>query len=189
MEDGGKEQRLLLFNTNTKSHFTEKALSLSLAVKNCCLHILNFLVVMWAITRLVWCLCLLLPLLCSPSQHKDAESYFGKCRKITGQIKCVWTSKKCDIKTWEENHLCWKCLKAPTSVCFMESGWLPAVDHHRPSVRRCWGLDPAQKSQQAGSVVGHPVLRPGGEVELAHLMFSRVTSLEETVRFNEMLLF
>lgn len=62
----------------------------------------------------------------------------------------------------------------------MESIELPAVHHHRPSVRRCRGLDPAQESQQAGGVVWHTVLRPGGEMELAHLMFSRVTSLEET---------
>lgn len=66
------------------------------------------------------------------------------------------------------------------------SGWgsdeLPAVDHHRPSVRRRRGLDPAQESQQAGSVVRNPMLGPGGEVELAHLMFGRVTSLEETIR-------
>lgn len=62
------------------------------------------------------------------------------------------------------------------------------MDHHRPSVRRCGGLDPAQESQQSGGVVRHPVLRPGGEVELAHLVFGRVTSLEETSgTSNEML--
>lgn len=61
----------------------------------------------------------------------------------------------------------------------MQSDKLPAVDHHRPSVRRCRGLNPTQESQQTRGVVGHAVLRPGGKVELANLMFGRVTSLNE----------
>lgn len=59
---------------------------------------------------------------------------------------------------------------------------LPAVHHHRSSVWGCRGLDPAQESQQTGSVVRHTVLRPGGEVELAHLMLGRVTSLHDKSR-------
>lgn len=59
---------------------------------------------------------------------------------------------------------------------------LPAVDHHRPGVRGGGGLDPAQEGQQAGGMVRHAMLRPRGEVELAHLMFGRVASLQETIR-------
>lgn len=54
---------------------------------------------------------------------------------------------------------------------------IPAVNHHRPCVGRGGGLDPADEGQQPGGVVGNPVLRPGREVELAHLMLRRVASL------------
>lgn len=64
----------------------------------------------------------------------------------------------------------------------MEGDRLPAVDHHRPGIGRCRGFDPAQESQQASGVVWHAMLRPGGEVELTHLVFSRVTSLQDTVK-------
>lgn len=52
------------------------------------------------------------------------------------------------------------------------------MHHHRSSVRRGGGLDPAQEGQQARGVVGHAVLRPRREVELAHLVFGGVASLQ-----------
>ena len=61
----------------------------------------------------------------------------------------------------------------------MSSDEVPAMDDDRPGLRRCGGFDPAQEGQQAGGVVRHAVLRPGGEVELAHLVFGGVTPLEE----------
>lgn len=56
-----------------------------------------------------------LPLLCSPSQHKDAESYFGKCRKITGQIKCVEHQRSVTLRH-EKKIICVGIEIAPTSV-------------------------------------------------------------------------
>lgn len=58
------------------------------------------------------------------------------------------------------------------------------MDHHGPGVGGRGGFDPAQEGQQAGGVVRHAVLGPGGEVELTHLVFGRITSLEETVGFR-----
>ena len=55
---------------------------------------------------------------------------------------------------------------------------VPAVDHYGAGVGRGGGLDAAQEGQQAGGVVGHAVLGPGGEVELADLVFGRVASLQ-----------
>lgn len=60
------------------------------------------------------------------------------------------------------------------------------MHHHGSGVRRRGGLDPAQEGQQARGVVGHAVLGPGGEVELAHLVFGGVASLQtrETQQSN-----
>lgn len=52
------------------------------------------------------------------------------------------------------------------------------MHHHGSGVRRGGGLDPAQEGQQARRVVGHAVLRPRGEVELAHLVLGRVAALQ-----------
>ncbi|TNN76243.1 hypothetical protein EYF80_013531 [Liparis tanakae] len=49
---------------------------------------------------------------------------------------------------------------------------LPAVHHHGARVRRCRGFHSSYESQQSGGVIRHPVLRPGCEVELAHLMLA-----------------
>lgn len=54
---------------------------------------------------------------------------------------------------------------------------LPAVDHHRAGVRRSGGFHSADKGQQSGGVIRHPVLRPGREVELTHLVLCSVSSL------------
>lgn len=53
------------------------------------------------------------------------------------------------------------------------------MHHHRPSIGWRGGFDPPDEGQQASGVVGHAVLRPGGEVELSHLMFGRVAPLWE----------
>ncbi len=47
---------------------------------------------------------------------------------------------------------------------------LPAVDHHWASVRRRGGFHSPYKGQQSSGVIGHPVLRPGCEVKLTHLV-------------------
>lgn len=48
-------------------------------------------------------------------------------------------------------------------------GFLPAVHHHGPRVRRIAGLHPSEEGQEQGGVLGHPVVRPGRELELPHL--------------------
>lgn len=53
------------------------------------------------------------------------------------------------------------------------------MHHHRSGVRRGGGLDPAQEGQQACGVVGHAVLGPRGEMELAHLVVGRVAALQQ----------
>lgn len=72
-------------------------------------------------------------------------------------------------------------------------GWLrwalglPAVDHHGAGVRRGGGLHSPDEGQQAGGVIRHPVLRPGGEVELPHLVLGGVSPLSthtHTVTFH-----
>lgn len=70
-----------------------------------------------------------------------------------------------------------------SAPCQQELLWLgfwtlPAVDHHRASVRRCRGFHSSYKGQQSGGVIGHPMLRPGCKVELTHLMLRGVSSLE-----------
>ena len=54
---------------------------------------------------------------------------------------------------------------------------LPAVDHHGASVRRGGGFHSSYEGQQSSGVVGHAVLRPGGEMELTHLVLGGVSSL------------
>ena len=56
-------------------------------------------------------------------------------------------------------------------------GQVPAVHHHRSSVSGHGALNAAQEGQQSRGVVGNSVLRPGREMELAHLVFGRVASL------------
>lgn len=51
------------------------------------------------------------------------------------------------------------------------------MDHHGASIRRCRGFHSSYKGQQSSGMIGHPVLRPGCEVELTHLMLGRVSSL------------
>lgn len=46
---------------------------------------------------------------------------------------------------------------------------LPAVHHHGPRVRGIARLHPSQEGQEQGGVLGHPVVRPGRELELPHL--------------------
>ena len=43
------------------------------------------------------------------------------------------------------------------------------MDHHGPGVRGVAGLDAAQEGQEGGGVLGHAVVRPGRELELADL--------------------
>lgn len=54
---------------------------------------------------------------------------------------------------------------------------LPAVHHHRTGVGRCGSFHPPDEGQQPGGVIGHPVVGPGREVELTHLMLGRVSPL------------
>lgn len=58
-----------------------------------------------------------------------------------------------------------------------ERAALPAVHYDWASVGWSGGFHTPQESQQAGGVVGHAVLRPRREVELAHLVFGRVAPL------------
>lgn len=61
---------------------------------------------------------------------------------------------------------------------------LPAVDHHRASVRRRRGFHSSYKGQQSSGVIGHPVLRPGCEVELTHLVLGWVSSLSIEMQYT-----
>lgn len=119
------------------------------------------------------------------TQHREADSYFEKCRKTqTDAKKTPGQSKRTGTcwtwRIYRREYLQPLYLLGNLLIIGTE-GMLPAVDHHRSSIRRSWGLDPAQESQQARSVVRHAVLRPRGEVELAHFVFGRVTSLKQTM--------
>lgn len=57
----------------------------------------------------------------------------------------------------------------PEAVLVSLCGFLPAVHHHGPRVWRIAGLHPSQEGQEQGGVFGHPVVRPGRELELPHL--------------------
>lgn len=59
----------------------------------------------------------------------------------------------------------------------MQGITVPAVNHDRASIRWRRSFNPSYKSQQSSGVIGHPVFRPGCEVELTHLMLGRVSSL------------
>lgn len=54
---------------------------------------------------------------------------------------------------------------------------LPAVHHHRAGVGGSGGFHPPDESQQPGGVIRHPVVGPGGEVELTHLVLGGVSPL------------
>lgn len=66
---------------------------------------------------------------------------------------------------------------------------LPAVDHHGAAVWRMAGLHSAQKGQDWGGILRHPMVRPGHKLELAHLpLLTGAILLEHCTRkMNEML--
>lgn len=47
--------------------------------------------------------------------------------------------------------------------------FLPAVHHHGPRVWRIASFHPSEEGQERSGVLGHPVVRPGRELELPHL--------------------
>ena len=53
----------------------------------------------------------------------------------------------------------------------------PAVSDDGPGVGGVHHVDPADKLEEGGGVLGHPVVRPGGELELLHLPPVRVPHL------------
>lgn len=76
-------------------------------------------------------------------------------------------------KAFLHNHDYWRVLRGSSVGDFK----LPAVDHHRASIRRSRGFHSSYKRQQPGGVIGHTVLRPGREVKLTNLVLGRVSSL------------
>ena len=57
----------------------------------------------------------------------------------------------------------------------------PAVDHHGSGIWGVAGLDAAQEGQEGGGVLGHAMVRPGRELELADLPLLVGAALEREV--------